>query len=189
MPEHHCRHCCSHKKSPRSYKIHRSPRSRRSRRSPRSYKIQRSPRWRSPRSSRSYKSDLNAPPGSRAWQLAAEIDNCPVCTHPASADRPLSARCNNELPNSKHYFHEDCLNTWVNQNPPHSNKCPSCNSAPCRNLAPPPLPLDQGPGGALPLDMLLAALPPPELIHETDLPNHGYGLPPDWEPPNPGEHW
>ncbi len=127
MPEHHCRHCCTHKKSPRSYKIHRSPRSPRSprsRRSPRSYKLHRSPR-------RRYRANLG------------EDYVCPICHEPANpVDGPLSARCDqgNELPGSTHYFHEPCLDGWINQNPPHSNKCPSCNSAPCRNLPPQPQP-------------------------------------------------
>ena len=135
MSEHHCRHCCTHKKdresprrrhlSPRSYKTHRRYRSPRRRyRSPRR-------RYRSPR--RRYYIV-----GDREWQLAHGVENCSICYEPGSDDDPLSARCNNELQGSKHYFHEHCLDGWVNSQPG-MNRCPLCNSENCRNL-PAPLP-------------------------------------------------
>ena len=79
--------------------------------------------------------------GGRDWQLKNDIEDCAICHDPASTNKLLNARCNNELPTSKHYFHEDCLNTWVNTIPPEqllpNNSCPRCRSANCRNL---PLP-------------------------------------------------
>ena len=152
MPEHHCRHCCTHKKSPRSYKLHRSPR-------------------------RRYRANLG------------EDYVCPICYEPANpVDGPLSARCDqgNELPGSTHYFHEPCLDGWINQNPPGTNRCPMCNRAPCRNLPPPlpPLPAPLPPlaapqnFGLLHEPPLAGPLPPPEPI-----PPPVIGVPPGpWDP-------
>ena len=164
MPEHHCRHCCTHKKSPRSYKIHRSPRSPRSprsRRSPRSYKLHRSPR------SRRYR----------------QPDTCPICLEPANDDDgPLSARCDNENKNyPMHYFHEDCLDNWVRMHPPGTNRCPECRSPNCRNLANLAPPLPPLPAPLPPLAAHLppnGPLPPPEPI-----PPPVIGAPPGpWDP-------
>jgi len=112
MSEHHCRHCCTHKKD------HESPRRRHL--SPRSYKTHR--RYRNPR--RRYYID-----GDREWQLANNIEDCAICKEPAIDDDPLNARCNNEHDKSKHYFHEHCLNTWLATG--RSNTCPVCVQ-PCK---------------------------------------------------------
>ena len=184
MPDHHCRHCYTHEKSPRSWRSRRSPRSWRSRRSPRSYEIHRSPR-------RRYRANLG------------EEDRCPICHEPANdALGPITAQCDqgNEDPRAEHYFHEQCLDNWVHLNPPGTNRCPLCNGAPCRNVDPPPQPPLPPPGphpalaaplpplaapppaappGGNPGDLPGGVLPPPPPPlgweqHELNLPNQGY---------------